>query len=157
MPSFLDLLVVIGMAFLRFGVPALVIVAIGYGLKRLDARWEREAREYSAKQPQARKGVQPAAPVRKPQPQPQPFIPPAVRDSRIQPGVSMAVPSQAPIRVGSAQQACWDAKKCSPATKAECAAPQHPELPCWQARFEAEGAIPADCAQCDVFKRYPTH
>lgn len=82
MPSFLDLLVVIGMAFLRFGVPALVIVALAYGLKRLDARWEREAGEHAAREA----GKQPAA--AKGKTAPQPFVPPAELPANApQPGV----------------------------------------------------------------------
>lgn len=158
MPSFLDLLVVAGMMFLRIGVPALVIAALAYGLKKLDARWEREARDYAAKQAEARPGAQPqprpAAPVRKPTPASLPFVPPpAIKDSRVQPGVSMAAPT-AGIKVAG-QQPCWDAKGCSDVAKSACPAPQHPDQPCWQARFDAEGAIPEDCAGCDVFQRYP--
>jgi hypothetical protein len=157
MPSFLDLLVVIGMMFLRIGVPILVVALIAVALKRLDARWEREAGKYATRQP--KKGV--AAPIRKPQPQPQPqvpFIPPAaIKDNRIQPGVSAGVAVPAPIKAAPATQACWDAKGCSPAAQATCSAPAHPDMPCWQARFEAEGSIPADCANCDVFQRSPKH
>lgn len=159
MPSFLDLLVVVGMMFIRIGVPAVVIGLLAYGLKRLDARWEREAGDYAAKQTGAQPGVRPqqprpAIPARKPTPAPMPFVPPpAIKDSRVQPGVSMA--SAQPGMQAAAQQPCWDAKDCSGAVRSECAAPQHPDQPCWQARFDAEGAIPADCIECDVFQRYP--
>lgn len=159
MPSFVDFLVFLGMVFLRFGVPLLIVVGIGYLLKRLDRRWEAEAREYAAKQaaqqpaarPEAPRPVErPAVPVRTPTEAPQmPFIiPPAViKDSRLplpQPGL-MATPPQA----------CWDVKKCSADKKAQCAAPQHPDQPCWQARFDAEGHVPAECVGCDIFQRYP--
>jgi hypothetical protein len=46
-------------------------------------------------------------------------------------------------------------KGCNDTSKAQCAAPQHPDKPCWQARFDAEGAIPEDCVGCDIFQRYP--
>lgn len=173
MPSFLDILVVLGMMTLRFGVPALVVAALVYGLKRLDARWEAEARDYAAKHPEARVAEQPAAPrptapalpARKPAPAKAPelpfVIPPAIKDQRIQPGMTAEQPAtaaQPTIQPGiraSAQPACWDAKSCSDATKGACPAPQHPDQPCWQARFDAEGQIPEDCVKCDVFQRYP--
>jgi hypothetical protein len=161
MPNFLDLLVVIGMLFLRIGVPAVVIALIAYGLKRLDARWEREARAYTAQQAGLQPGVQPkqprpAAPARKPVPAPAPlpFVPPAqIKDSRVQPGMMMAAPQ--PGLKAATQQACWDMKGCSDVAKSSCPAPQHPEQHCWEARFDAEGAIPEDCVGCDVFQRYP--
>ncbi len=154
MPTFLDVLVLIGMATLRVGVPALVLVALVYGLKRLDRRWEAEARDYAAKHPEARPAVQPeaprpAAPVRTPAPAKEPslpfVIPPPVNEQRIQPGV-MAEPG----RAARGQAARGDAKK------ALCSAPQNGEIPCWQVRFNAEGHIPEECVNCDVFQRYPT-
>ena len=42
MINFTDMLVFTGMLFLRFGVPLLVVIGIGYLLKRLDRRWEAE-------------------------------------------------------------------------------------------------------------------
>jgi hypothetical protein len=38
-----ETLVVIGMFFLRLGVPLLITFSVGYGLRRLDARWQAEA------------------------------------------------------------------------------------------------------------------
>ncbi len=150
MISFIDLLVVVGMFLLRFGVPLLVVVGIGYLLKRLDARWEAEARAQraaeAADQPAQRPSVpqpaeRPATPKRLPIPAPmpqQPFIiPPAMaRDSAAQvaqPGLMAQPPGQ----------------------RANCAAPQKPGMPCWQTRFDAEGKIPEDCVNCDIFQRYP--
>lgn len=159
MPNFVDFMVFLGMVFLRFGVPLAVIVGAGYLLKRLDRRWEAEAREYAAKhateqpgvQPEAPKPAQrPAVPARKPAQAPQmPFIipPPSIRDQRQQvarPGMMAAV-----------AQPCWDAKGCGDSAKAQCAAPQHPDQPCWQARFDAEGQIPDECVSCDIFQRHP--
>lgn len=155
MPNFIDFLMVLGMIALRFGGPLLVIVGIGYLLKRLDRRWEAEAREYAAKQAAEQPAVQPetprpTVPARKPIPAPAPLpfiIPPAVqKDQRVQlqPGMTVA-----------ASQACWDVKGCGDTKKATCAAPQHPEQPCWQARFDAEGHVPEECVSCDIFQRYP--
>ncbi len=149
MPTFLDFLVVIGMVTLRVGAPALVLVAFILGLKRLDRRWEAEARDYAAKHPEARPAVQPTAPrptapVRMPAPTPEPalpfIIPPAVKEQRVQPGVAMG--GQQPLR--------------SETKKALCSTPQDGEQPCWQIRFDAEGQIPEECVACDVFQRYPT-
>jgi hypothetical protein len=155
MINFTDMLVFTGMLFLRFGVPLLIVVGIGYLLKRLDRRWEAEA---WAEQEKARAAEVPAeqpavpaprpAPARKPVPAPAPalpFIPPQIRETpRTQPGMTMAQ-----------VQPCYDVKGCSDSKKAQCAAPQHPEQPCWQARFDAEGAIPEDCVGCDIFHRLP--
>lgn len=172
MPNFVDLLVFFGMVTLRFGAPALVLAGLVYGLKRLDRRWEAEARDYAAKHPEARPTVQPtaprpAAPVRMPTPAKEPVapfvIPPVIKDQRIQPGLSAATPVapaassvQAAAAKSAVSAACWDMKGCSPAVKSQCAAAQHPDQPCWQSRFDAEGQIPEDCVKCDVFQRYPT-
>ena len=155
MIDFTDMLVFAGMVFLRFGVPLLVVIGIGYLLKRLDRRWEAEAwaeqrkaqaAEVPAEQPSV-PAPQPTVPARKPVPAPVlPFILPPVRETpRPQPGMTAA----------RAAQTCYDVKGCTDSSKAQCAAPQHPEKPCWQARFDAEGAIPEDCVGCDIFQRYP--
>jgi len=159
MIDFTDMLVLGGLFFLRFGVPLLILVGIGYLLKRLDRRWEAEAwaeqrkaqaAEVPAEQPSVPAPTQrPSVPARRPVPAPAPalpFIPPLVRETpRPQPGLT----------VSRAAQPCSDVKGCSDTRKAQCAAPQHPEKPCWQARFDAEGAIPEDCVGCDIFQRYP--
>ena len=49
MINFTDMLVFAGMFFLRFGVPLLIVIGIGYLLKRLDRRWEAEAWAEQAK------------------------------------------------------------------------------------------------------------
>lgn len=152
MLTFMDLLAVIGFFALRIGVPLLATAGLVYLLKRLDRRWEAEARAMQPRvQPTAQPGVAPrrGATVRVPT-SPQPALPwapppPMGRVPAPQPGL-MAAP---------APQPCWATKGCSDAKRANCAAPQHPELPCWQARFDAEGAIPEDCIQCDAFQRYP--
>jgi hypothetical protein len=155
MINFTDMLVFAGMVFLRFGVPLLVVIGIGYLLKRLDRRWEAEAwaeqakaqtAEIPAEQP-AVPSPRPTVPARTPVPAPVlPFIPPPVRETpRPQPGMT----------VSRSGQPCYDVKGCSDTSKAQCAAPQHPEKPCWQARFDAEGAIPEDCVGCDIFQHYP--
>ncbi len=155
MPNFTDFLVFLGMGFLRFGVPALVVVGIGFLLKRLDKRWEAEAYEYAAKhpaeQPEAPRPVErPAMPARTPAEAPQmPFIiPPAViRDQRqqvAQPG--MMAPVAEPGR---------SSKRSATSGKVQCAAPQTADKPCWQTRFDTEGKIPDECVACDIFQRHP--
>lgn len=156
MLNFTDIIVFAGMFLLRFGLPLAVTVGLVYVLKRLDRRWEEEARAYQATQKAAEKAAeQPAprpverpAPVKRtPTPEPKlPFIPPPARETpRPQPG----------LVAGQAAEHCWDTKGCSESAKAQCAAPKHPELPCWQARFDAEGQIPEDCVNCDTFQRFP--
>ncbi len=39
----LDALIIIGMFLLRLGVPVAITLAVGYGLRRLDAKWQSEA------------------------------------------------------------------------------------------------------------------
>jgi hypothetical protein len=155
-------------------VPVLVVVGLGYLLKRLDARWEAEARDYAAKHPAAQPAAQkpaerPVAPVRAPAPKPGPvmpfIIPPApAKEQRVQPGMTQQAPvvppSKAPEQraqpgMTASAQHCWDVKGCNDATKAQCAAFKQPDKPCWQARFDAEGHIPEDCVGCDIFQRYP--
>jgi|GEM_PF-260809 len=157
MMDFLDVLVFAGMVLLRFGVPLVVLLGVGYLLKRLDRRWEREAWEERRKAQEAETPAEqpsvpvsdkrPVAPVRTPAPGPViPFIPPQVRETpRPQPGLAMP-------RVA---QRCSDVKGCSETDRAKCPAPQNPQKPCWQARFDAEGHIPEDCVNCDIFQRYP--
>ena len=148
MISFTDFLVVVGMFLLRFGVPVAVTVGLVYLLKRLDRRWEAEARAEAGEQPVARKQAeQPATPKRAPAPMPQlPFIPPpAIEPGRPQIGLATGPGTQPRVAVRGRSESA----------KVNCAAPQNATAPCWQARFDAEGKIPEDCVTCDVFQRYP--
>lgn len=43
-----DTAAMVGFFVLRLGVPLAITFAVAYGLKRLDARWQREAQERSA-------------------------------------------------------------------------------------------------------------
>ena len=154
MMDFIDLLSVIGMFLLRVGVPLAITVGVVYLLKRLDRRWEMEARaeqragrvtEQPAESPFISPPVvRPATPKRAPSPD-FPFIPPpATPDRRIQPGIAAAPVARPGLNA-----------KGSRPEKVGCAAPQSPDKPCWQARFDAEGQIPEECVSCDVFQRYP--
>lgn len=163
-----DIAVFTGMLLLRVGVPALVILGIGYFLKRLDSRWEAEAREYQAKVASEQPAVgeeapapQPVAPSRRPgkqpvTPQPLPFIPPQPVSKEQRPGMYAQPGIAATPGISAAGKHCWDEKGCSESKKAKCAAPSHPDQPCWQARFNAEGHVPEECVSCDIFQRYPS-
>lgn len=155
MPSFVDFMVFLGMAFLRFGVPALVVVGLAYLLKRLDRRWAAEAQAYAAqhaaKQPEASKPAErPAMPARTPAQAPQmPFIiPPAVIPDQRQ---QMAQPGLMAPGVESGRSV----KRSAASGKPLCSAPQNADKPCWQTRLEAEGQIPDECVNCDIFQRHP--
>ncbi len=47
---------------------------------------------------------------------------------------------------------CWDIKRCDSATRAQCSASKHPELPCWLA-LQAEGdKVREECFTCALYK-----
>jgi hypothetical protein len=160
MISFTDVLILIGMFFLRVGVPLIVILGLGYLLKRLDARWEAEARAQRAAEIAKQQAAQPSAPgpaelpsaaKRAPTPAPSlPFaIPPAIAPGPPGQGIQPGLLAQQPAAH------CWDVKRCSESKRAACAAAQYPQVPCWQARFDSEGHIPEECVNCEIFQRYP--
>jgi hypothetical protein len=146
MMNFIDLMAVIGLFLLRVGVPVAITAGLVYLLKRLDRRWEMEARaERKAGKVVEQPAGLPATPSKR-APSPElPFVPPpAAPDRRIQPGVSaaqVAAPGLAP--------------KGNRPAKARCDAPQNTGKPCWQTRLDAEGQIPEECVSCDIFQRYP--
>ncbi len=159
MLDFLDVVGLVVMVLLRFGVPLALMAGAAYFLKRLDARWEAEARAAqsaeAAEQPAIALEapalpVQPARPAQRRAPAPGPlptFIPPpAAKSIPLQPGMMMAATAQH----------CWDEKGCTEEAMASCAVPANPGVPCWQAHLDAEGKIPEQCVECDVFQRYPT-
>ena len=47
---------------------------------------------------------------------------------------------------------CWDIGKCASATRAQCAAHQHPDLPCWLALQVAGERVRAECYACAFYK-----
>jgi hypothetical protein len=162
MLDFLDLVGLLGMIFLRFGIPIILMAGAAYFLKRMDARWEAEARAAQAVEEAEQPGVAPEAPTRPAQPAPvrQRRAPaPGPLPTFVPPPVDKSVPIQAAIQPGmmmAASQHCWDVKGCSEEAKASCAAPANPGVPCWQARLAADGKIPDECVECDIFQRYPT-
>ncbi len=54
-------LVILGLFILRLGVPLAIILAVGYGLRRLDAKWQAEAElHWAANRAQPEKLAEPA-------------------------------------------------------------------------------------------------
>ncbi|MCB0154532.1 MAG: hypothetical protein KDF65_07030 [Anaerolineae bacterium] len=48
---------------------------------------------------------------------------------------------------------CWEVKGCPAALSQQCPAFEQPGRPCWQARYQAEGRLPATCYSCPIFAR----
>ena len=47
---------------------------------------------------------------------------------------------------------CWDIKKCASATRTQCAAYQHPDLPCWLALQVSGEKVRPECYACAFYK-----
>jgi len=167
MMSLTDILVLIGMFALRFGVPLAIVMGLGYLLKRLDRRWEKEARaqQHAAQvteQPAKRPGGRPIMPIpapRKKSPTPKwPFVPPPSPAHRPKAYLQQAAPLGVERQMASGQSAlrCCDFRACDESVRSQCPATYRPDIPCWQARMQAEGHMPDECATCEVFQRYPT-
>ena len=58
--------------------------------------------------------------------------------------------AQENVAVGAASQPCWEAKNCSPELRAECAAFNQSNVPCWLARQIAGQSLPEGCSTCAV-------
>lgn len=56
-----------------------------------------------------------------------------------------------PEPVGVDEQPCWILKNCPETVRLRCPAFQQPGLPCWLARRRAEGRLPLECYQCELF------
>jgi hypothetical protein len=133
MEGLTNVLLILALFFLRLGVPILVTVAIGYGLCKLDAKWRSEAE----REARGEAGVRTDEIM--PQLAGQPM---AIRLPEAVPASMFAVAGGAP---------CWDVKGCSEAMRANCAAFRQPAVPCWQARTQAEGRLPAPCKSCHLY------
>jgi len=124
-----EIVAIVALFILRFGVPLLIMIGIGYALRRLDQKWEVELRaEHEERQSQQEKSIQP-----------EPVLPFA--------------PGYAPqaIMMDSYGKPCWDVKDCDQSLREQCPAFQHPDAPCWLARRRAEGEIPSMCLHCELF------
>lgn len=133
MESLPNYTLLVAMFFFRLAVPLLITIAIAYGLKRLDARWQAEAEQQAEAKAKVSMALRPAAAA---------------------PGVGAitgaALPAT-PLVMASATP-CWSVYGCSEAAKAKCAAYHQPSKPCWAARQEAEGRLPAKCQDCDLYQ-----
>jgi hypothetical protein len=116
----LTALAITGMFIVRLGVPLAITLAVGYLLRRLDAKWQAEAWAQSAASPAQNKNT--------------------------------VLAQQPPDNPGSP---CWVLKACGASVRAQCAAPQQPQIPCWMARLRAEGRLPPQCYHCDLFAPRP--
>ena len=47
---------------------------------------------------------------------------------------------------------CWDFNRCDSSQRAQCAATQHPDLPCWLALQVEGGKVREDCFTCSLYK-----
>ena len=139
-----NVLLIILLFILRMGIPVLVTVAIAYGLRRLDARWQAEAEAEAKAQT---KVVAPKAP------QPQPARTGNGAGNGSGNGVGINAPLRQPLPVAmAAGQPCWSIKGCSESMRANCAAFHQPNVPCWSARMNAEGRLPAGCKDCKLYQ-----
>ncbi len=57
--------------------------------------------------------------------------------------------------IGVKEQPCWILRDCPEAVRLRCPAFQQPRLPCWLARRRAEGRLPVECYQCELFSSQP--
>lgn len=126
-----NVLLIIALFVLRLGVPLLITVAIGYGLSRLDAKWQIEAEaEQMAQQEEIR-----------------PRQRPAKRSAVVQ------VPTLEQTYVRDhAGRPCWGLKDCADAVLDAISACERGDTPCWEARRLKEGRLPEKCATCEVYK-----
>lgn len=120
---------------LRLGVPLLITLALGYALGKLDAKWQAEAETERQAEAEAQ-GV-------------------ASMQSQARPAAAPAtyqLPTRRPIPVGvMAGPPCYSLKGCSEAMKAACPAMRQPSVPCWAARQGAEGQLPMECKNCQLY------
>ena len=117
-----DTLVIAGMFILRLGVPLAITIAIGYLLRRLDAKWQAEAwAEWESSQLGQEK-----------------------QEEQYEQAAGAVTP-----RV--AKQPCWELKECSQAVRDQCPAFKRPNVPCWLVRRRVEGRLPAACYDCELF------
>ena len=106
--------IIAGMFILRLGVPLAITVAVGYLLRRLDAKWQAEAwAQWEASQ--------------------------------------MQQVASAPTLSGLVRQGCWTLRGCGEAVRDRCPAFKRPNIPCWLARRQVEGRLPAACYDCELF------
>ena len=112
-------LVMLALFALRCVVPLALTAGLGYLMNRLVDRWEAEEA--------AEIGAEKAIPV--------PLVErPATRER--QPVLSLL------------SFPCWVTNNCPEEKRKRCPACEQKDVPCWQARLQAEGALPANCPDC---------
>ncbi len=104
-----DIIVIAGMFFLRVGLPLLIVIGVGYLIRR--------------------------------------WLEPAAVQEQFEGMVRSAQEQRAMVQTG---KHCWDVKNCSAEAKAQCAAAQQPDIPCWLARQIAGQSLPSGCASCEA-------
>jgi len=117
--------IILGMFILRLGVPLVITLAIGAWLRRLDAKWRAEALAQQQVRPLVGKA------------------------DRAQRPVEVEPKTEEPVK--ARDKPCWILKNCPETIRSRCPAFQHPEIPCWLARRQAEGRLPATCYGCELF------
>ena len=126
-----EILTIISLFVLRLGVPLAITLVIAYLLRRLDARWEKEARLEQEIGGMTRKVVK-----------------------QKETSISLPrspLPEPLPVAFDSYGKPCWEIKDCDPINMEHCPAHKDPSVPCWQARREEEGKIPLECYHCELF------
>ena len=111
------IIMLIGLFILRFGVPLLVIVLVVYGLRRLDDRWQAEARANYATAL-------------------------AKQQAEQSPRIELLKVIETP---------CWVLNNCAEEQRQRCPAALSPAVPCWMARYRAQGKLPPQCYHCQLF------
>jgi hypothetical protein len=139
MDTWISTLGVIGLFILRLGVPLAITLAIGYWLRRLDAKWQAEAQ---AQRPIAQ-GVQPSLGDGS-----------LIAKEKEVLGLGETSGERGNLSLKSFRinaQPCWLIKDCPESIRLSCPAYQYPYLACWMARYRATGQIPPQCYNCDLF------
>ncbi len=117
-------LAILAMFLLRLGVPLAITVLVTYWLRRLDSRWQAEARM------RPRLSVEPVT-------------------ETIEEAALRAVDRPSPMRI--LPEPCWEFRGCSQSQRMQCPAYQRREQPCWKMRYQTEGRLPSPCVACPIF------
>ena len=120
MSGFEATLVMVALFALRCVVPLALTAALGYLMNRLVDRWEAE---------------EAAAEALDKKPAPVPLMERPAAPERQSVLSLLSFP-------------CWVTNNCPEAKRRSCPACERDDVPCWQARREAEGALPANCPDC---------
>lgn len=116
--------VLVALFALRCVLPFALTMLVGYGMNRLVAHWERQD-----------------AAAKPPAPTPTPI--PARRPAR---------PASIPVVAVRPSLPCWVFNNCAESAYVNCAAYKNSAVPCWLARSRADGALPAKCESCAIYR-----